>query len=220
MLTGCLRRLVLLVVLVLIAGAAWLFRDRLLVLWNDLRGMAAVEEPVPSLAIAERAQEKLTALANGDSTRVALAGIEVQSLLEFRYRELLPAFVDSARVEIRGDRMSLHVSLPTDRLPRIEELEEVLGFLPDTTPVTVRGALLPLDSGRVALAIDEVRAARIPLPGRILPGALERLGRRDEPGLPPDALAVPLPPGAAAAYVRRDSLVLLARRSNGIPDEN
>ena len=40
--------------------------------------------------------------------------------------------------------------------------------------------------------------------------ALNRLGRRDELGLPPDAVAVPLPPGARAAYVRSDSLVFLS----------
>jgi hypothetical protein len=51
----------------------------------------------------------------------------------------------------------------------------------------------------------------VPLPRRIVPGALDRIGRRDEPGLPRDAIAVTLPPGVAAAYVRRDSLFLLRR---------
>jgi hypothetical protein len=93
----------------------------------------------------------------------------------------------------------------------------VAALLPDTTEVTVRGQLLPLDGGRVAFAIDEVTAAHIPLPRRIVPAALERLGRRDEPGLPRDALALPLPPGAAGAYVRADSLVLLARPASNEP---
>jgi hypothetical protein len=61
-----------------------------------------------------------------------------------------------------------------------------------------------------------VSAQRFPLPARLVPGALERLGRTDEPGLPPDAIALPLPPGVAAAYVRRDSLVLLALPRNGV----
>ena len=216
---GCFRRLTLLLVLVVAAGAAWLFRDRLLIAWNDLRGTAVVEAPRSSPEIAEQAEAKLAGLTNGDRTRVALAEIEVQSLLEFRYRQLLPAFVDSPRVEIRGDRLGLRVRMPSDRLPRVEELGDAAHLLPDTTEVSVRGTLLPLDGGRVALAIDEVRAARIPLPARILPSALERLGRRDEPGLPPDALAVPLPPGVAAAYVRRDSLVLLSR-PDGTRDED
>jgi hypothetical protein len=42
-----------------------------------------------------------------------------------------------------------------------------------------------------------------------VPGALRRLGRKDEAGLPADALSLPLPPGADAAYVRGDSLVFL-----------
>jgi hypothetical protein len=41
------------------------------------------------------------------------------------------------------------------------------------------------------------------------------LGRRDAPGLRQDAIRIALPKGARAAYVRGDSLVLLARRAAG-----
>jgi hypothetical protein len=81
--------------------------------------------------------------------------------------------------------------------------------------LTVTGRLLPLVDGRVAFAVDDVSAQRFPLPRRLVPGVLERLGRREEPGLPDDAMAVSLPPGIANAYVRRDSLVLLARARAG-----
>ena len=63
--------------------------------------------------------------------------------------------------------------------------------------------------GRVALAVDQVRAARIPLPKRLVASALSKLGRKPEAGLPADALALRLPSGADAAYVRGDSLVFL-----------
>jgi hypothetical protein len=46
----------------------------------------------------------------------------------------------------------------------------------------------------------------------LVAGALRKLGRNDEPGLPDDALAIPLPPGADAAYVRGDSLIFLSNR--------
>ena len=57
--------------------------------------------------------------------------------------------------------------------------------------------------------IDAVAAQRIPLPRRLVPSALEALGREDCPDLPDDAIELPLPKGVRAAYVRGDSLVLL-----------
>ena len=62
--------------------------------------------------------------------------------------------------------------------------------------------------------VEGIEVAGLPLPRRMVPAVLERLGREDEEGLPADALAVPLPPAVEAAYVRGDSLVLVARTAN------
>jgi hypothetical protein len=206
---GCLRRIVMMVVLLVVLAAAWLYRDRIRTAWHDLRGTpeAAVQ---PSEAMADDAERKLDSLRNGGVATVSLSALELESLLLFRYRGVLPAFLDSPRVELAGDQLRLRARVPVDNLPRVDGLE-FAAFMPDTTELMVAGKLLPLDSGRVAFGIDRVSAARVPLPQRMVAPALERLGRRDEPGLPRDAIALPLPNGAAAAYIRRDSLVLLAR---------
>jgi hypothetical protein len=39
---------------------------------------------------------------------------------------------------------------------------------------------------------------------------LDLFGREDAPGLPADAIRIPLPDGASSAYVRSDSLVVLS----------
>jgi hypothetical protein len=208
---GCLRRFVLLAIVVVAVAAAWLRRD-------DLRALAASwglgSEPVvvaPSEEIAAGADAKLDRLAAGESSRAALSSVEAQSLLMYRYGELLPAFVDSAEVQFDDGRIRLRGRLPVDRLPRVSEMDEVLALMPDTTTFEITTQLILLDSGRAALAVDGLEAARIPLPKRLAPALLRRLGRADEPGLPADALAFRLPPGAGAAYVRGDSLILLAR---------
>jgi hypothetical protein len=217
MMRGCLRLVFGVAVLATLAVAAFLNRDRLDEVWRKAR----VEVPVlgsrdEALAagtpeLADRAEEKLAALASGDHARVSLTEPELQSLLRYRYAELLPAFIDSPRVEIDGSRLRLRGRLPVDKLPSVSEFGDLAALLPDTTDFAVTGQLLPLDSGRVALAVDEASAESIPLPRRLIAGALSRLGRTDEPGLPADALAVPLPPGAAAAYVRAGALVFLSR---------
>jgi hypothetical protein len=124
---------------------------------------------------------------------------------------VLPGFVDSAVVELDDDRIRLRADVPIDRLPSVSELGEAASFLPDTSELTLTGSLLPLPGERVGLAIDEVTVARIPLPRRLVPAALRRLGRRDEAGLPADAIPLPLPSGATSAYIRGDSLVLIGR---------
>ncbi|HSJ24976.1 MAG TPA: hypothetical protein VK929_09930 [Longimicrobiales bacterium] len=203
------RRIVALVVILALGVGVYLYRDRLLIAWHDYRGTSpAVEEPSPELA--DRAERKLNALRDGSSTYAALSAVELESLLAFRYNGVLPGFLDTPVVEMRGDQLRLRARVPVDRLPDIQGLGPAAAFLPDTTEVTVSGRLLPLQPGRVAFAIDDISAQRFPLPRRLVPGALERLGRRDEPGLPADAMALPLPPGANSAYIRRDSLVLLA----------
>jgi hypothetical protein len=213
--TGCLRRIVVLVILVGVIGAGWLFRDCLGTAWRGIGGRGDRETLATTQEAADAAYARLAALADGSASRVALSAIELQSLLEFRYPGVLPAALGEPRLEFAGDRIRLRARVPIDKLPNVEGLGEVAAFLPDTTELTVTGRLLPLVEGRVAFAVDDVSAQRFPLPRRLVPGVLDRLGRRDEPGLPDDAMAVPLPPGIANAYVRRDSLVLLARARAG-----
>ena len=211
---GCARRvIVLFLVLVLLAGA-WLFRDRIRTAWTDFRGTTEVPEE-PSAELAAGAERKLESLRDGSAASASLSAVELESLFLHRYRGVLPAFLDSPTVELDGDQLRLRARVPIDKLPRVDGLADAAAFLPDTTDLTVSGKLLALPSGRVGFGVDDVSAARIPLPDRVVAAALTRLGRRDEAGLPPDAIAVPLPPGAATAYIRRDSLVLLAPATGG-----
>lgn len=206
---GCLKSLVGLVLVGVLAIFLFLNRDRITSAWQDLRGGKEATELGPSPELAEVASGKLGQLHAGEIEVVALSENELQSLLQYKYRQLLPAFVDSPRVQLDGGKIVVQARVPVERLPQLGELGEAAAFLPDTTELGVTGQVLPLRNGRVALAVDQVRAARIPLPKRLVPGALRKLGRKEEPGLPPDALALPLPPGADAAYVRGDSLVFL-----------
>lgn len=206
---GCLKSIVGLGLVLVLAVFLFLNRDRISGAWSDVRGGKEETELGPSPELADVADEKLSELKSGESGTIALSEQELQSLLQYKYKQILPAFVDSPRVELDNGKIVIHARVPVDRLPQLNELGDAAGFLPDTTEVGVTGQLLPLRDGRVALAVDQVRAARIPLPKRLVSGALRKLGRKDEPGLPADALAIPLPPGADAAYVRGDSLVFL-----------
>lgn len=207
---GCIRRLIMLALLVVIAGLAWLYRDRIVEAWHQARGLR--DEPlVPSEALADAAAARIDSLTSGHLERVAFSEVELQSMLRYRYAGIMPGFVDSARVQLDGDQVRLSGRVPLDRLPSGGALGDVAAVLPDTSEITLSGTMLPLRAGRVAFGVNQVSAARIPLPRRIIPSALRRLGRISEPGLPEDAIALRLPRGVNSAYIRNDSLVLIAR---------
>lgn len=212
MIGGCLRRIAVLAVVVVGAVLVWQYRMPLRAAWVAFRD---ADRPAGAeSAVAPRgAEEKLASLEAGRVEVVTLPEAEVQQLVEAHAHELLPQYIVAPRIELRSGRLKLRFQVPTDRFPRVEELGEVLGFLPDTTEVVASGQLIPLGESRVGVAIDELTAARIPLPRGMIPAILRRLGRQDEPGLPADAFGMALPAGATNAYIRGDSLILTGRQA-------
>ncbi len=213
---GCLRRVVSLIVLAVLVFLVWYFRSTIMASWQRFRGVQPVaESPVD----AERsAQAKYAALASPrPPARVALSEDELQALVRTRFSGMLPRWVDSARIRLEGDKVRLSGRVPVDHLPDVKSLGEVAGLLPDTTEVAVKGQVIPLGQGRVALAVDQVTAAHVPLPHRLIPQVLSGLkaGKPAQASAPADALVLPLPRTISSAYVRGDSLVLLTSAAAG-----
>ncbi len=214
---GCLRRIVSLVVLAALAFLAWHYRATIMARWQRFRGAPPAAE-APSVDVQRSAQAKFAALAPGQPAgRVALSGDELQALLRTRFAGVLPRWVDSARIELEGEQVRLSGRVPVDRMPEMKSLGEVAGLLPDTTEVAVKGQVIPLGRGRIALAVDQVSAAHVPLPRRLVPRILAGLkkGQPAEASAPADALILPLPRTITSAYVRGDSLILMTSGSGG-----
>jgi hypothetical protein len=102
-----------------------------------------------------------------------------------------------------------------ESFPDLPHLERVIGFLPDTILMEIRGLLVPLDQSHLALLVDRLQAAKIPIPGRLIADVLEALGRDRPQSLPDDAIEVPMPDGVRSVFVQRDSLVMLANEREG-----
>ena len=209
---GCMRRIVLLVVLLALLVGAWIYRDRLLGVWQDLRTDDEVQNVSPELA--ERAERKLASFSGTDRPEsVSLTNAELQSLVAYRMAGSLPGFILAPRVAIDDGRLRVNARVPTEEVGGMRGIggsDEILSMLPDTTEVEARARLIPLGEGRVGLAVDEVTAASIPLPDRVIPRILQSVGRVDEAGLPAEALAVRLPAGVRSVYIHGDSMVFLS----------
>jgi hypothetical protein len=210
---GCLRRAVVLVLILLFVIVAYVFRGRIKQEWREFRGRNDVVV-APSQELADIAFGRIEELRNNEVERVALSQTDLQSLVQYKYLGALPAFASQPNVELDGDHMLLRMRVPVNQLPNVKGLGDVASFLPDTADIELSGTLLPLPGNRIALGVDAVQAAGIPLPERMINEALQRVGRRDETGLPKDAIAVTLPQGVHSAYIRNDSLILLARPRN------
>ncbi len=209
---GCLNRLLALALLVSVTAVAWVYRAELGRAWRDLTGRTAAAEVSPALA--ESAQIRLDdARAGRGPERVSLTQSELQSLLRYRWSDSLPAWVAVPTVELMDGRIRLGAAVPTRIFGALRELDEIASFLPDTADMAATGQFVPLTAGYVALEIHEITAARIPLPKRVIPAILNGVGRRATPGLAPDAVAVPLPPGITTAFVSGDSLVFIRTAS-------
>jgi hypothetical protein len=188
--------------IVVLGLVAWAFRDDLLQRWNP-----AVEYTEVSPEAAASAEEKLERLrTRGDTVR--LSEVELASYLRFRLAEQYSDLLRNPAAGMAGDTIRLGGSLPTERLPNLQELERVRAFLPDTTRVDIAGRLTTQQPGRGVIEIGEVAVAGVPVPPRYYPSVLERIGRRDEPGLAENALAFPLPQGVGTARVEGGYLIL------------
>jgi hypothetical protein len=209
---GCLGKLL---VLVLVAGVGlwvwWSYPD-LIGRLRGVKGPVAVEV-VPSPELADATLDRFQAFQQGEGdSEMRLGDAELSSLVRYSLPGMIPPGVDEPNVRVSDGQITLGALVALAALPEVPALREVLGLLPDTVPVEIRGTLAPFDSERAALHVDRIEASKIPLPPRYTPEILNALGRTPAPGLPENALLVPLPRGLSAAYVLQDSLVLVAKR--------
>lgn len=191
-----------LALIVALLGAGWWFRDDL------LRLVGRESEPVEvSPEAAAIAQEKIGRLRSAGET-ARLSSIEVSSLLRYGGPALLTGRVHDPSVEFLSDSVRVSGTIATRDLPSHPELDRIRPLLPDSSEVAISGTLAELPSGRVAVEIDQVTFAGIPIPERYYPDVLERFGRQDEPGLGDAAIAVSLPQGVGGARVESGYLIL------------
>jgi hypothetical protein len=202
------RKLLLFFFVVVLLGTAWVFRGALLG-WKQVPEYTAVSPE--AAASAEAKLERLRAA--GDTVR--LSDVEFTSYMRYRFRTQLTGQLDSASIDFAGDTVTLTGRLPTDRLPSTREVEAMRYLMPDTADVRVEGSLRTLEPGRAALKVRRASFARVSIPPNVYPDALNRVGRRDEPGLGPDEYAFRLPPGVGAAQVEGGELVLAPAAATG-----
>lgn len=213
---GCLRSLVgkvaILLMLVLAAYAGWQWGPSVFPRVHEWFGLgpAQVQDSLAfSPAVADSALASVQAFRRGrGGDRMALGGRELTSLLRYSVSGMIPEGVADPSVTLRDDRVHFGGKVALDAFPDLPDLGPMLGILPDTLAVVLEATLLPFGEKTAALLVHGVEASRVPLPRRLIPEILRGMGRVDQPGLPPEAITIPLPSGLGSAYILADSLIL------------
>lgn len=169
----------------------------------------------PTMELADSTLDRFERFRAGDGgDRLVLSGRELTAVLRFSLPGIVPPGVSEPTIRLENGQVHLSARVAVAAFPRLPKLDQVVGILPDTVRVELRGALVPHDQRNLAFLVDRISAARVPIPARMVADVLEGFGRGGRSGLGPDALPVPLPDGIRSVHVQRDSLVLIADREN------
>ena len=206
------RKILFLILLVAAAYAGWRWGPQFFPRVPEWLGLDGREESGGTMATPELADSVITRVQQfrrgAGPSQLALGADELTSVLRYSVPELLPAGVADPEVTLRDGRVHFRSRVALTSFPDLPDLGPILGILPDTIDVDLQAAMMPFGDGKAALLVHRIEASRIPLPGRLVPQILEAMGRKDQPGLPPEALLVPLPSGVGSAYILADSLIL------------
>jgi hypothetical protein len=201
---GAAGKLVLLLLVVALAGCAWVLRGFIPGPWQHPPVVTEVSE-----AGAIAADAKLARLRENRET-VRMSGVEFTSYIRYRMAQRFAADVEFPTVSFAGDKVKVNGRLPRDRIPaaQLRQLGAAADFVPDTADVAVDGTLRMMAPGRGALKVESASFARIPIPRDRFLTVLDRIGGMEEQGLERDEVAFQLPPGVGAARVENGELVL------------
>ncbi len=167
----------------------------------------------PSAALADSTLDRFERFRRGKGgQRLSLSGRELSSVVRYSMPGLVPPGVSDPTVELDQGRIHLKARVAVEAFPKLSGLTRIMGMLPDTIPLEMEGALVPSDQAFMALLVDKVEAAHVPIPRRMVADVLDGLGRHAPASMPADALPVPIPDGVQSVYVQRDSLVLVSKR--------
>ena len=169
------------------------------------------EDRQPSVSLSDLTMDRFERLSWGESNdKLVLASVEVSSVVRYAVPGIIPLGLLEPMVEFEEEQVRLSAFVIAEKFPGLPKLDEIIGLLPDTIAVEIQGMIAPLDQGHFSLIVSRLWIAKIPIPSSLIPAILTALGREERRTLPRNALLIPKPDGIESAFVRADSLFLLA----------
>lgn len=209
---GCLGRLGCLVILLVVAAAAWFYRDH----WypqliGDRFGVetaAGSWQPVTADA-ARDGREKVERLTGGQTAAVGLSAAEVAGYVLDEVRRGLPVDTSGVEAAVIGDTLFVRAEVPLRGLGG-DVLGPLAGMVGDRETIVLGGTLDVVEAGLGQFRVARVQLRDFALPRSVVPRVLRELrrGAAQPPGVADDAIAVRLPDQIADVRVARGRVTL------------
>jgi hypothetical protein len=209
--SGCLRSIGCLVVLVVLGGVGWFSRDVWLprVTGEPRTTSTLTWEPV-STARGERARRAVDSLARRTGpVFVSLSGAEVASLLLAEAERRYPALVEDADATVVGDRIRVRATADLSQLRGLDGLGPLGAVLDSRQRVELAGSVEVLEAGVAQLVVQDARIGDIQVPRPLIPRLVRQLDRGARPpSAAANALVFPLPPHVGDLRIARGRVTL------------
>lgn len=195
---GCLARLGCLGMLVLLAIAGWLTRDR----WLDkLTGHAPATDSAASAwqplspEAGERGRHKIETLSESTGPVFAnLSASEVASYVFQTVARTIPSSADSAEAAVIGDALYVRAVVPMREIAGTGALGPLAGLLNDRERLQLGGSFRVVRPGLSEFEVREIKLRDFKVPSGAIPRLLRQLSRGNRPeGIAANALAVATP---------------------------
>jgi hypothetical protein len=162
--------------LILLLALGYLYRDRVFLWVNDMRGRS--EAPVetvgrPTAGGVRRALDKVDSLNAWRADSVVLTAGEMASLIGAGLDPVFRNQVDSLAVTLGEGRIGIEASLLTDKIPK--NVLGPLGSMVDKREhLSAAGVVELVEPGRAVWIVDRLTLGNFPFPSDMIPRLLER----------------------------------------------
>ncbi len=208
MIRSCLARIGCLTLVVLLAAGAWLERDTLLGWWRAHVADASVVNGAPTAELGRRSSRKLDDFLRGrGADHVSFDATELQSLVDYRYRDSLPSGVSNARIALDDSTLEASAALRVEDLMHGKAPDALRGLLGDSARATAELQPEVQAPGVLLLKVRSVSAGGLPIPNLMIPWLLQQTGLSNGNG-PARAVALAVPRDVTGVRVTDGKLLL------------
>ncbi|HJQ18892.1 MAG TPA: hypothetical protein VJ867_00995 [Gemmatimonadaceae bacterium] len=193
------RRIGCLIVVIAIAIAAWLTRDR----WLPRSVRSAADSSTPALRtwqpLTPKGAQTAAAMLQRLQARTGPAYVSVApgDLAAYILQELsrtLPATADSIEAAAIGDRLYVRAIVPIKDLGGAGTLGPLAALLGDRERVQLGGTLRIIQPGQAELQVRELKVGSLSVPQALIPKLIQQISRGQRPpGLSPNGLLLRTP---------------------------
>jgi hypothetical protein len=209
---GCLARLGCLILLVFLAVAGWLTRDRWLPRLTGhgvTASTASVWQPLSPAAGArgKRAVESLSQPSGPVFTN--LSASEVASYVFQTLAHTLPESADNAEAAVIGDALYVRAVVPMREIAGSGVLGPLAGLLNDRERLQLGGSFHVIRPGLSEFQVREIKLRDFKVPTGAIPRLVRQLSKRERPeGLSPNGLSVTTPRSLADVRISNGKVTI------------